>query len=281
MIEKFFHYAFHWIRCRLICQLKIIHLSNVKVEGRVSLSFNSILFISKDSKILIGSKVRIQSSIVRIKKSEFDIGSNAKISHSRIMVNDSRLEIGMGCIFKQVMFHVKDKSECFIGKHFQLTKHSDHPAYFYASSSSIQIGENVNLFAQLVCESAILEMGNNIFINSGTQLRCMKKITLGSNILVSYDCIIFDTNTHSLDPSDRRKELQDGYPNQAIQSADVKQKVKTAPIHIGNDIWIGTRALIFKGTKLGDEVIVGACTVLSGIEVPHGKIVTGNPGKWN
>jgi acetyltransferase-like isoleucine patch superfamily enzyme len=55
-------------------------------------------------------------------------------------------------------------------------------------------------------------------------------------------------------------------------------EIKKAPIVIGNDVWIGTRAIIFKGTVIGDRVIVGAASLLSGLEVPEDKKVVGNPG---
>lgn len=42
---------------------------------------------------------------------------------------------------------------------------------------------------------------------------------------------------------------------------------------------IETRALIFKGTTLEDEVIVGAACVITGICAPKGSRVIGNPGK--
>ncbi len=47
---------------------------------------------------------------------------------------------------------------------------------------------------------------------------------------------------------------------------------------IGNDVWIGTRATILPGTRLGDGVIVGAGAVVGG-EIPPYSIVGGNPAR--
>ena len=47
---------------------------------------------------------------------------------------------------------------------------------------------------------------------------------------------------------------------------------------IGNDVWIGTRATILPGTRLGDGVIVGAGAVVGG-EIPPYSIIGGNPAR--
>lgn len=52
----------------------------------------------------------------------------------------------------------------------------------------------------------------------------------------------------------------------------------TAPITIGNDVFIGMRAVILPGVKVGDRCIVGACAVV-GKSVPTNSVVAGNPGR--
>jgi acetyltransferase-like isoleucine patch superfamily enzyme len=51
-----------------------------------------------------------------------------------------------------------------------------------------------------------------------------------------------------------------------------------AAIEIGNTVWIGARAILLAGTRIGDGTIVGAGAVLSG-EVPAGVTVAGNPAR--
>ena len=48
---------------------------------------------------------------------------------------------------------------------------------------------------------------------------------------------------------------------------------------IGNDVWIGTEAVILSGVKIGDGAIVGARAVVSR-DVPPYAIVAGNPAKF-
>ena len=47
---------------------------------------------------------------------------------------------------------------------------------------------------------------------------------------------------------------------------------------IGNDVWIGTGAMILPGARIGSGVIVGAGSVVRGT-VPDYAIVSGNPGE--
>ena len=51
------------------------------------------------------------------------------------------------------------------------------------------------------------------------------------------------------------------------------EKPKTAPVIIGDDVWIGEKSSILKGTSLGNNVIVGYNTTLVGKHIPTNKTV--------
>ncbi len=52
----------------------------------------------------------------------------------------------------------------------------------------------------------------------------------------------------------------------------------TAPIVVGNDVFIGIRAIILPGVAIGDHCIVGAGAVVSKA-VPSNSVVAGNPAR--
>ncbi len=54
---------------------------------------------------------------------------------------------------------------------------------------------------------------------------------------------------------------------------DKKNEFKDAPIIIGKNVWIAANCCILKGTKIGDNSIIGAGCVLSR-EIPANTIVT-------
>ncbi len=62
-----------------------------------------------------------------------------------------------------------------------------------------------------------------------------------------------------------------------ILAHDPSRNVKLNTV-IGNNCFIGTRAIILPGVKIGDEVIVGAGAVVTK-DVPSNCIVAGNPAK--
>lgn len=50
------------------------------------------------------------------------------------------------------------------------------------------------------------------------------------------------------------------------------------PITIGNDVWIGTEAVILSGTTIGDGAVIGARAVVRGCIPPYA-IASGNPAR--
>jgi putative colanic acid biosynthesis acetyltransferase WcaF len=59
---------------------------------------------------------------------------------------------------------------------------------------------------------------------------------------------------------------------------DPNLQLITKPIRIGKNSFIGARAMILPGVFIGDQVIVGAMSVVSK-DVPDHQIVAGNPAK--
>jgi acetyltransferase-like isoleucine patch superfamily enzyme len=52
----------------------------------------------------------------------------------------------------------------------------------------------------------------------------------------------------------------------------------TKPITVGNDVYIGTNSTILPGVKIGNNVVIGACSVVSR-DVPDNSVVVGNTAK--
>lgn len=64
-------------------------------------------------------------------------------------------------------------------------------------------------------------------------------------------------------------------------SIDVIERRKTpnsAPIIIGDNVWVGMNALILKGVEIGENAIVAAYSVVTK-NVPENTLVAGNPAK--
>lgn len=108
----------------------------------------------------------------------------------------------------------------------------------------------------IVFEKGILELGGGFF-NSNVKIRCKEKITIGNDVAISHDVTIMDSDGHQI--------LQEGHK-------------ESAPIEIGNNVWVGSRAMILKGVKIGDGAIVAAGAVVTK-DVPAYSMVAGVPAK--
>ncbi|QCS50854.1 acyltransferase [Picosynechococcus sp. PCC 11901] len=70
-------------------------------------------------------------------------------------------------------------------------------------------------------------------------------------------------------------------PNVGIISANhasknLNQHVEEKPIYIGNNCWIGMNSVILPGVQLGDNVIVGAGSIVTK-SFPSNCVIAGNP----
>lgn len=103
-------------------------------------------------------------------------------------------------------------------------------------------------------------IGDNSGFN-GVLISCDNSITIGSNVLVGGGTRIFDSDFHDLDWKNRGKS---------------NERIKTAPILIGNNVFIGTGCIIGKGVHIGDRSIIAAGSVVVK-DIPADCIAAGNP----
>lgn len=101
-------------------------------------------------------------------------------------------------------------------------------------------------------------VGKNVFFNSGCRLQDHGGITVGDNVLFGHN-VVLATLDHDLDPAKR-------------------DLLHCAPIHIGNDVWVGSNATITKGVTIGDGAVVAAGAVVNR-DVPARTVVGGVPAK--
>jgi acetyltransferase-like isoleucine patch superfamily enzyme len=124
----------------------------------------------------------------------------------------------------------------------------------------------------VINRGAELCIGNQVGMSS-TIIWCHEKIIIGDRTTIGAMTLIIDSDCHSLDYRDRWTKL------------DMLNK-KNAPVIIGEDVLIGTRAIILKGVTIGDRSIIAAGSVVTK-DIPADCIAAGNPArvvkqlKWN
>ncbi len=103
-----------------------------------------------------------------------------------------------------------------------------------------------------------IRVGKNVFINCGCHFQDHGGIFIGDGTLIgSY--VVMATINHGLTPTERHTNIP-------------------SPIHIGNNVWIGSHATILPGITIGDGSIVAAGAVVTH-DVPPNTLAAGIPAK--
>ena len=110
-----------------------------------------------------------------------------------------------------------------------------------------------------VHNGARLTMGSRSYVNDCSTLTCFEEITIGPGCSISWNTNIMDTNVHEL--------VVDGVPSR-----------RSAPVHLGSDVWVGSGATILAGVTVGDGAVIAAASVVTR-DVPAGVLVAGNPAR--
>ncbi len=110
--------------------------------------------------------------------------------------------------------------------------------------------------------SGKIVIGSNTSINKNSRIIALENITIGERVAIAQFVTILD-HDHSLVKKENRFQLE-GYI--------------TAPITIGNDVWIADKVTILKGVSIGDNVIIGAHSVVTK-DIPSNCIAAGIPAK--
>jgi len=104
-----------------------------------------------------------------------------------------------------------------------------------------------------------IDLGKYILISPGTSIRSAKKIIIGESTMIASDVTITDSDWHGI--YDRTDYV--ATPKEVI---------------IENNVWIGEKSIILKGSIIGRNSIIGAGSVVSGV-VPENVVFAGNPAR--
>jgi len=114
-----------------------------------------------------------------------------------------------------------------------------------------------------------LKLGDNIQINDSVHIAAINSVKIGNRVLIASKVFISDHNHGSY-----------GYNN--IHSSPlippVERALSSAPVDIGDDVWIGEFVAILPGVTIGNGVIIGTMSVVTK-DIPAYSIAVGSPAK--
>ena len=117
-------------------------------------------------------------------------------------------------------------------------------------------GVHISGAPEYICSSAYLD---------GTGLH---RIYIGDKTIISKEALLL---THDFAP--RTGLLTLGYDFKTCENYHVEQDIR-----IGNNVFVGARAIILPGTVIEDNVVIGAGAVVRG-KICGDSVVVGNPAK--
>ena len=139
--------------------------------------------------------------------------------------------------------------------------------FVYASGSNIHLGHHVHMMA--LAEAPIrlsvfegmgqIRVDDHVLINPGVRIVSADRVEIGSNCMLAMHCHITDADWHD-------------------QLHRIFAPGETAPVIIGNNVWLGDSVKVLKGVTIGDNTIVGAGAVVTK-NLPSNVIAAGNPAR--
>ncbi len=211
--------------------------------------YNSVLTIAKG--------VRLQNVHIKLNNGRMSVAEDAFLKQYNIEISNGFLIIGASSIFEQGYNALVPDILISDGR-LEVGNHNIIKANFW-----IRFG-------------GFATIGDYNCINELTEIRCDERVEIGSFNLISYQCNIWDTNTHATYTLEEvEKKMVRDFPN--IGAEQIKPLSK--PVSIGSNVWIGKRATILKGSQLHDSSRVGVGAIVSGKVLLTNQTVVAAPSR--
>ncbi len=121
--------------------------------------------------------------------------------------------------------------------------------------------ENLHIEPPFYCDLGYnIKLGMNVYMNHNCCILDVNSLTIGNHAMLGPNVQIY-TATHPLEYKLR---------NSGVELAK--------PIIIGNNVWIGGHSVILPGVTLGDNVVVGAGSIVTK-SFPDDVCIAGNPAE--
>jgi len=123
------------------------------------------------------------------------------------------------------------------------------------------VGEGARVEPPVRCDYGYnVHVGRNFYANFGCVFLDVREIAFGENCFLGPGVHVYAA-THPIDAAERVKGPEYG-----------------KPVAVGEDVWIGGRAVLNPGVTIGDRSVIGAGAVVIE-DVPNDVVMQGNPAE--
>jgi len=141
---------------------------------------------------------------------------------------------------------------------------------------AVVFGDHVSVYGG--CSFSVGPKGSctvgNFTLLNGALVMAEERIEIGSHCLISWNVGIADSDFHPLAPAQRIIDSHALAP--FFNDRPPRPEIRTAPVIISDNVWIGMNAVILKGVTIGENSVVAAGAVVTK-SVPANVVVAGNP----
>lgn len=126
------------------------------------------------------------------------------------------------------------------------------------------IGDRVRLVSTVATlelvtlPGAVLEIGNNVFINYGSSLVASRHVKVGNDCLIGTHVMVMDCDFHRVE--------------------DKRWDTTGEPTVLEDRVWLGNRSIVLKGVTIGHDAVVAAGSVVTRSVEPR-TVVAGVPAR--
>ena len=108
-----------------------------------------------------------------------------------------------------------------------------------------------------VRKGAVCKIGRNTSVNCNNMIACRERVVIGDDVQFSPNVQIYD-HDHDF----------------RVEGGVKAGKYKTAPVEIGNNVWIGGNVIVLPGVTIGDNTVIAAGSVVTK-DIPSNVIAAG------
>lgn len=161
-----------------------------------------------------------------------------------------KVQIGPGCRFYgRTHFSRACQSRIRIGR----------DCAFRSGKTSNKVGLNRFCMISTLAPNAEVQLGDGVRM-SGTVIGAAHSVNIGNAVLCGANVTITDTDWHGIAVEKR------GEPGE------------TAPVSIGDHVWLGLNVVVLKGVTIGRGSVVGAGSIVTR-SIPEGVVAAGQPAR--
>ncbi len=148
------------------------------------------------------------------------------------------LEGGHTNIHRSVRFNVKVRSD----GHGQVTVDAN-TSLGYRNAMMLGNGE---ILLQARTSESLLTIDSGCRFSNNIGIIACERVSIGQDCLIGDGVMIFDSDFHAIAPGERHE-------NTGL----------CAPVYIGRNVWLGSRAIVLKGVTIGENSIIAPMSVVT------------------